>query len=140
VPLIIVPAEAAFTPINTIVLACDFKKVVETTPVEPLKKILNATMAKLYVLNIDHNSKGFTPDTPFESLMLHTLLQDYNPEYRFADNEDFIEGINQFAVQEQVDLIVTLPKKHGLFENLFKRSHTKMLAFHSHVPLMVIHE
>jgi hypothetical protein len=39
-----------------------------------------------------------------------------------------------------VDLIITIPKKMGWFDSLFRRSHTKMLAFHSHVPLMVVHE
>ncbi len=140
VPVIIVPAEASYTPIKQIVLACDFKKVVETTPIHPIKLLLDSTKAKLLVLNVDHEQRKFTPDTPFESLMLDTLLQGYNPEYYFVDNPDFTEGINNFVLEKNADLIITIPKKHGLFDTLFKRSHTKMLAFHSHVPLMVIHE
>ncbi|MEX6686098.1 universal stress protein [Danxiaibacter flavus] len=140
VPVVIVPAEATYTPIKQIVLACDFKKVVETTPIEPIKLLLDTTKAKLLVLNIDHEQKKFTADTPFESLMLDTLLQGYNPEYYFVDNPDFTEGINNFVLEKHADIIITIPKKHGLFDSLFRRSHTKMLAFHSHVPLMVIHE
>ena len=140
VPVIIVPPGAQFTPIEEVMLACDFNKVVETTPVEPIKKILDVTKAKLFVLNVDHKSKHFTSETPFESLMLDTLLYGYNPEYSFMDSSDFIEAINKFALEKEVDLIITIPKKHGLFEGLFHRSHTKQLAFHSHVPLMVIHE
>lgn len=140
VPVVIVPAEATYTPIKQIVLACDFKKVVQTTPIEPIKLLLDATKAKLLVLHVDHEQKKFTPDTPFESLMLDTLLQGYNPEYHFVDNPDFTEGINNFVLEKHADIIITIPKKHGLFDSLFRRSHTKMLAFHSHVPLMVIHE
>ena len=140
IPVIIVPTKATYQPIKEIVLACDFKKVVETTPVAPLKKILDETKAKLFVLNIDHNNKSFTTDTPHESVMLDTLLYNYQPEYHFIESEDFTEAINQFAEKNKVDLVVTMPKKHGWFEGLFRRSHTKMLAFHSHVPLMVMHE
>jgi nucleotide-binding universal stress UspA family protein len=140
VPLIIVPADAVYKPVKQIALATDFKQVVESTPVEPIKEILDATQAKLHVLHIDHNKKEFTENTPFESLMLDTLLEGYNPEYHFIDNADFTEGMNEFVRQNDIDLIVTIPKKHGLFEGLFKRSHTKMLAYHTHVPLMVIHE
>ncbi|WP_153797813.1 universal stress protein [Foetidibacter luteolus] len=140
VPVIIVPADVEFTPIREIVLACDFKKVVETTPVAPIKKILDETGAKLFVLNIDHNRKHQTGETVFESLLLDTLLQGYNPEYHFADSPDFVEGINHFVSENKVDLIITIPKKHGIFESLFKRSHTKMLAYHSHVPLVVLHD
>ena len=139
-PVIIVPPGAGFTEINEIMLACDFSKVVDTTPVDAIKKILDETGAKLFVVNIDHKSKHFTPDTPFESLMLDTLLQGYKPEYHFIDNENFVEGINSFALDKQVDLIITIPKKMGWFEGLFHKSHTKSLAFHSHVPIMVVHE
>ena len=139
VPLIIVPPNAAFSEINEVILACDFSKVVETTPVAPIKKILDATGAKLIVVNIDYKNKHFTSETPFESLMLDTLLSGYNPEYKFIDDVDFVEGINKVALETQADLIITIPKKMGWFDGLFKKSHTKMLAFHSHVPLMVVH-
>jgi nucleotide-binding universal stress UspA family protein len=139
VPVIIVPPDATFTKIEEVMFACDFSKVVETTPVESIKKLLDASEAKLFVVNIDHNNKRFNSDTPFESLMLDTLLYDYKPEYRFIDDPDFVEGINKAALDKQVDLIITIPKKMGWFEGLFKKSRTKMLAYHSHVPLMVVH-
>ena len=139
VPVIIVPPNATFTKIEEVMFACDFSKVVETTPVESIKKLLDASEAKLFVVNIDHNNKRFNSDTPFESLMLDTLLYDYKPEYRFIDDPDFVEGINKAALDKQVDLIITIPKKMGWFEGLFKKSRTKMLAYHSHVPLMVVH-
>ena len=139
-PVIIVPPGAGYSAIKEVMLACDFTKVVETTPVEPIKKILDATAAKLFVVNIDHNNRHFKPDTPFESLMLDTLLHGYKPEYQFIDDSDFVEAINKFALEKEVDLIITIPKKMGWFDHLFKRSHTSMLAFHSHVPLMVVHE
>jgi nucleotide-binding universal stress UspA family protein len=140
VPVIIVPPDAIFKKIENIVFACDFNKVVETTPVKAIKKVLDATGAKVYVLHVDDYNKENGPDIKFESLMLDTLLEGYEKEYHFADNPDFTEAINDFAEEKEVDMIITIPKKHGFFDNLFKRSHTKMLAFHSHVPLMVIHE
>ncbi len=140
VPVIIVPANASFTQIKEVLLACDYKKVVETTPVQPIKNLLAATGAKLFVLNVDHNNKAYNSEVPFESLMLDILLQGCNPEYHFVDSPDFTEAINAFAREKQVDIIITIPKRHGWFESLFRKSHTKMLAFHSDVPLMVIHE
>ncbi|HVX48841.1 MAG TPA: universal stress protein [Chitinophagaceae bacterium] len=139
-PVIVVPPNTEFSEIKNVLLACDFRKVVETTPVKPIKTILDETKAKLFVLNIDHENRNFSPDTPFESLMLDTLFYGYNPEYHFIDSTSFVDAINDFAVDKNIDLIITIPKKHGFFDGLFKRSHTKELAFHSHVPLMVIHD
>lgn len=140
VPVIIVPPKAVFTKIEEVMLVCDFKKVVETTPVQPIKNILDATGAKLFVLHVDHENKQWSADTPFESLMLDTLLYSYKPEYLFENNNNFIEAVNIVALEKMVDIIITMPKKHGLFEGLFHSSATKKLAYHSNVPIMVIHE
>ena len=141
IPVIIVPSNAAFTPLKKILLACDFKKVVETTPITPVKEILDVTHAELHVLHIEADGHDFKPDTPFESLMLDELLRGYNPQYHFEkDHHHFTDAINKFATGNQIDLIILIPKKHGFFEGIFKSSHTKALAFHSHIPLMTIHE
>lgn len=140
VPVIIVPPKAIFTKIEEVMLVCDFNKVAETTPVQPIKQILDATSARLFVLHVDKENSNWSPDTPFESLMLDTLLQGYNPQYHFENNNNFVEAVNIVAQERMIDLIITIPKKHGLFEGLFHASATKKLAYHSHVPIMVIHE
>ncbi|KAA2244734.1 universal stress protein [Chitinophaga agrisoli] len=139
-PVIIVPSAARFTPIRKMVFACDFRKVVQNTPVQPLKKLLDVFRPELHVLNIDHDSKHFTSDTPYETLMLDTLLEGYNPQFHFIDHTNVVQGIMDFAVQQEADLILIIPKKHGLFEHIFKRSRTTQLAFHTHIPLLTIHE
>jgi nucleotide-binding universal stress UspA family protein len=140
VPVIIVPHHAKYNSIKEVVLACDFKQVKETTPVEPIKRLLDITKSKFFVLNVDYNNKNFTPETPHENVVLQNLFGDHNPEYHFINDKHFTDAINHFVDENEVDLIITIPKKHGWFESLFKRSHTKELAYHSHVPLMVIHE
>lgn len=140
VPVIIVPQHAKYNSIKEVVLACDFKQVKENTPVEPIKKILSITKAKFFVLNVDYNNKDFTPATPQENIILQNLFGDFNPEYHFINDKHFTDAINHFVEENEVDLIITIPKKHGWFEGLFKRSHTKQLAYHSHVPLMVVHD
>lgn len=140
IPVIIVPPGAYYSEIKEIMLACDFSKVVETTPVDPIRQILDETGSKLFVVNIDHKNKHFTPNTPFESLMLDTMLHQYNPEYIFLDDINFVDAVNKVALEKEVDLLITIPKKMGWFDSLFHKSHTKALAYHSHVPLMVVHE
>ncbi len=139
VPVIIVPGDAKYTALEEIVLACDFKKVAETTPVAPLKKLLDLTKAKLFVLHISTSEKE-TEVSPEECKALDDLLVGYNPEFHFVHDKHFTEAINVFADENKVDLIVTIPKKHGFFEGLFHKSHTKQLVFHSHTPIMVLHD
>lgn len=137
VPVIIVPAETTYKPIQQVVFACDFRKVVENTPVAAMRKVMQATGAALHVVHVEKTASN---ETAFESLMLDTLLEGLQPQYHFVKHDDFVEGINQFAHEINADLIITIPKKHGWFEGLFKTRHTKKLAFHTHLPLMVIHD
>jgi nucleotide-binding universal stress UspA family protein len=143
VPVIIVPSKAAFTRIESVMLASDFDKSDKTIPVEPIRKIVEETKAKLLVFHLeeneDENSVTYSSAPEGESYALYTLLQDLAPEYHFEKDKDFVEAINEFALEKGVDLIITIPKKHGFFDGLFSTSHTKALAFHSHVPLMVVH-
>lgn len=138
VPMIIVPPNAVFKTIEEITLAVDLKKVEATTPTQPIKNLLDVIKAKLFVLHVNDGEDDADKDDQMG--VLNGLLEGYNPEYFFVNNISFIDGINDFVDSKNVDLIITIPKKHSWFETLFKRSHTKLLAFHSHVPLMVVHD
>ena len=140
-PVIVVPPGKKYgRGIKKIGFACDFDKVVENTPVQFIKSMVQEFGAELHVLNVDHESKHFKPETPEESVMLHTLLEDLNPNYHFIDNADIEEGINGFVESNDIDLLITIPKKHKLLDSLFKPSSTKQLVTKSHVPVMCVHE
>lgn len=139
VPVVIVPAEAKYTSIKNVMLASDFKNVVETTPVQPIKTILDATNATLHVVNVYESEKEITADKTIQQELLQSLLKDYSPKFHFENNEHFTDGINHFVETNDIDLIIVIPRKHNFFEGLFKERHSKKLAFHSHVPLMYIH-
>ena len=140
-PVIVVPPGKEYgTGIKKIGFACDFDKVVESTPIQFIKKMVKEFGAELHVLNVDYESRRFKPETPEESLMLHTLLEDLDPNYHFINHVDIEDGINEFVEENNIDLLITIPKKHKLLDSLFKQSSTKQLVTQSHVPVMCVHE
>ncbi|MCX8019776.1 MAG: universal stress protein [Chitinophagaceae bacterium] len=140
-PVICVPPGKLFGEgIKKIGFACDFKNVVETTPADVIINFTKEFGAELHVLNVDYRDRSFRPDTPEQSALLHTLLQEANPQYHFIEHEDIEDGINDFAEKNNLDLIIAIPKKHKLLESLFKPSSTRQLVFESRVPVMCIHE
>ena len=90
------------------------------------------------MLNVDFERKYFTSYTPEETLNLDTMLSGLNPTYDFIENKDIDEGINDFATKNNLDLIITLPKKHKFVETLFEKSFTRELIHHTSIPLMCI--
>lgn len=140
-PVICVPPGKPYgNGIKKIGFACDFKEVVKTTPAAFINNFTAAFGAELHVLNVDYHDKHFTPSTPEQSALLHTLLEESKPVYHFIEHRDVEDGINEFAEKNNLDLIITIPKKHKLLEGLFKSSSTRQLVFQSHVPVLCVHE
>lgn len=140
-PVIVVPPGKEFgAGIKKIGFACDFRQVVETTPVHFISLVVKEFNAELHVLNVDYKNKEFRPETPEQSLLLHEMLKNLNPVYHFIEHEDIEDGINEFAEKNNLDLVIAIPKKQKLFEGIFKPSSTKQLVMQSHIPVMCIHE
>lgn len=138
-PIITVPQNALFSNVKKIGLACDFDGVLDTTPVEEIKLLVNDFNAELHVLNTGKKDE-LDPRVVFESGLLNELIGGLKPNYHFITNNKTDESIMEFAEQHHIDLLIVLPKRHGLMEMLIHRSHTKNLVLHCHVPVMALHQ
>jgi nucleotide-binding universal stress UspA family protein len=138
-PLITVPPGAAFSSIKKIGLACDFDKVVDTTPIDEIKKLVNDFNAELHVLNTG-SKKVFNPEVLFESALLMEMLSAVKPICHFITSRNTDGSIMSFAEKNHYDLLVVLPKRHGLLKNLIHRSHTRQFVLNSNVPVMALHQ
>lgn len=140
-PVICVPPGKVYgNGIKKIGFACDFRNIVETTPANAIKTFVKEFGAELHILNVDYHNKQFKPETPEQSALLHTMLEEINPLYDFIEHRDIEDGLNEFAEKNNLDLLITIPKKHKLLDGLFKPSSTKQLVVQSHIPVMCIHE
>lgn len=130
-PVIIVPPGAQFTGFKQMMLACDFSKLTRADLPPLIGKFIEKTNSELLLIDIGENGN--------EERVKNEFFPQYDPGYEAISNADFVESINEAALKNKVDFIITIPKKMGWFEGLFKQNHTKQLAFHSHVPIMVLH-
>jgi nucleotide-binding universal stress UspA family protein len=139
VPVLIVPPGAKYTGLKNVLFTSDFKDVARTTPFPALKKILDIFKPSLNILNVDSEHYiELTDQYKKEREIMEDKLGSYNPEFSFLRAYDFLDGINSFAEAKNIDAIITVPKKHSFLSQLFKTSHTKKLAYHSHVPTFAI--
>lgn len=138
-PVLVIPPKATFIPVRKIGFACDYKKVLENTPVEPLKKIVHDFNAELFVLNIEYSNTATSAEKIKESEVITELLKDLKPYYQTIVSGDVTNGINWFAEKEKIDWMVVIPKKHKLVEKMFNRSQTKELLHHTHLPVLCMH-
>jgi nucleotide-binding universal stress UspA family protein len=68
------------------------------------------------------------------------LLRGFNPEYSFLEAHDFVKGINNYVKDHHADLIITVPHRHNFIADLFSKTHTEKLVYHTDVPVLAVHE
>lgn len=121
-------------------LACDFRNVAETIPVPIIRSFATAFKADLHVLNVDYDNLQQNEESGKQAALLGTLLEGLNPSFHIIRHKDIEDGINEFAETNNLDMVISIPRKHKLMESLFRKSSTRQLVFDSHVPVLCIHE
>lgn len=140
-PLFVVPAAARFKRISKIGMACDLKKVIETVRVEEIKELVTEFDAELHVLNINTDGKEIPGGGAVEeSGWLREMLGELHPQYHFINDPDVEHGVISFCERQKLDLLIIIPKKHNLFSNMFRHSHSQALVLHTRIPVMSLHE
>lgn len=141
VPVLIIPPEAKFEKIKNVVVASDFENVRLTTPSGPIKTVLEMFHPMLHVVNVNsEHYVALTEKYQKERAIMLEMFSDYNPEFYFIGMSDFFEAIEQFIVDKNIDILITIPRKHAILSGILKGHHTKKLAYHTHIPLLAVHE
>jgi len=138
VPVLIVPPDAQWRDVQVVGWACDYKDVLKTTPSVQITDIITELKAKLVVVHNNPDPQAFDPDLFHNNVMVAELFKKLQPEFDLAGKEDFLEATQDFVEKHHVDMLLAIPRPTSWIQSLFKRSHTKMLAFHSHVPVLCL--
>jgi nucleotide-binding universal stress UspA family protein len=139
VPVIIVPPDAVSVSAKNVLLLTDFKDTQYTVPIHSVKSVLDLFKPRLHIVNVDQDHYiQITEEYKAERAKLEASLAAYSPDFYFIRLFDFMDAINQFVVDNDIDLILTFPRKHSFLSNVFKTTNTVKLAYHSHVPIVAI--
>ena len=133
-PVMVVPDKTAYKSVKKIALATDLKGIYGV-PLEDLKTITHAFNASLQVVHVQLENENPSSLITEKTLLQHRL-KNLNASFENIKSDTVEKGIEKFAIENNIDLILLLPKKHGLFH----RSQSKQVIFHLPVPAMTIHE
>lgn len=138
-PLIAVPAEAKFTGIKKIGLACDFKKVIDTTPAAAIKSLMKELKVELDVVHVcSEDEDAHAPENIEASAFLQEMLEELHPHYHLLNNPYVEDGLNKYIKRNHLDMLIVIPKRHNILEKIFHKSFTKEMILHTHIPIVSI--
>jgi nucleotide-binding universal stress UspA family protein len=133
-PVIIVPHDGQYQPIKRIALASDLKDIYDVSAQE-ITKIIRLFDAEFEVFYAAKKEHAAGPDS-VENLLLEYRSLGVNPQFHVVENEDVLMGITDLAKERNVQMLIIIPKKHGVFH----KSHSKDFVFYADVPVMTVHE
>ena len=77
-------------------------------------------------------------DEAVEGMKLESNLGDVEHLYYYPENENLVDGINEFVADHNADMVAIIPHRYTLLESLFHKSVSKKLDFHTNIPLLVL--
>ena len=139
-PLLVVPDNASFSIPRKIAFACDYNSPVNPSPIKVLKEFVKLFKAELFVIHVGAPDEEVVLAEAISGIRLENELDGIIHTLHFPSNPNIIEGLTEFQESHQIDLLVMIPKRHSLLSRIFHPSNTKRMAFHTHVPILALHE
>lgn len=136
-PVLILPNNAANSPINTILYATDFEEadILAIQRLTPVAKILGA---KIHVVHIATEKQYAGKDQMewFKEMLLKEV--DYeNLEFKVLFSDHIVEKLTVYAQLIHADLVAVLYREEkGFFQKFFTKSMVTQLDAHIDLPLL----
>ncbi|HLX92562.1 MAG TPA: universal stress protein [Puia sp.] len=137
-PVLVIPKHVPHNQIRNIAFACDYKNACSPLQIEAIKKLMTTLSGAS--LHIIHVSPGIDEEENKNAALIKKAFGLMKPQYHLVENKQVIKGLDEFVLQNQIDLLIVVPHKHDFWHNLFHRSHTRQLVQLNHIPVMAIHE
>lgn len=140
-PVLAIDRHVTFRMLKKIVLASDFAETGNGRVLKPLKDIIQCFEAQLYILKVvlEQDPEPELSESIAAFDIAHTVKSLHHTFYSVHDR-DVVGGINRFVQHHHMDMVVMIPRKHSLLHRIFHEPHTHEMAFHSDVPLLILHE
>ena len=139
-PVLLVPKGSKYSHFNNMLYASDFSSADEKMILKFIDFAKQFDSAVHFIHIEDEDDIEFSA---IEDSIFNLLFKDGDPTFSFnmvsISGVDVISGLNQYAEENEVDLIVLVNRHRAYIDNLLGLSTTRQLAMDTNFPLMVYH-
>jgi nucleotide-binding universal stress UspA family protein len=140
-PVMIIPPDAIYKGIEHVAFASDLKNVEAVTPSVLITSVLEIFNPTLHIVHVNREIYVSLPaEIEEQKQKLAEMFNKFKTEFYFITRNDFFEALDNFIRDQKIDVIITIPRHQSNATSIFKSTHTKRLAYHSHIPILAAHE
>ena len=139
-PVLAIPESARISDMKRIAFAGDYKSIEDKNVLQTLIQLTKAFNAEIDIVHIDHDEDhGLSDQEINEAKKFEQYFKHVRHTYHFIHTGDVEAGLENYAQNNNIDLIALIPRKHKFLDNLSQNKRiSKKLAFHSKVPLLAL--
>ena len=139
-PVLLVPNGVKFQPFRNIAYASNFENI-DSEVMEKIVDFAGRFSAGIHLVDVHENDdKGRYKVT---EQLLEQQLNDKLPKLKFkmaeVESTSVWEGLDHYAGDNDVDLVVMVTKHRKFLENLFHKSITRQVAVNTKLPILILH-
>ena len=139
-PVLIIPHDAGYKTVTSIVYASDFSYQSSFHLFYPLLALLKQFKAVLTILHVQLAHSSESPDLLMGKKDIGGIFEGHRFSFVTVENNSVTHGINQYLSEYSSDLLVMVAHKHGFFERIFSKNHTGAMAYETHIPMLVLQD
>ncbi len=137
-PMLVVPQDCKCEVPRKILLATDLNQIEDLSVLDSMLEVARKFKAEVVVLNVARSSENRRVQQAIRRLDFNNHFEGISSSFAVVDNDDIIDGINEYSNGQQADLLVLFPKRYPYFKNLFHKSVTKNILRYSNIPVLVV--
>lgn len=140
-PVLLIPKGMKYTSFKDILFASNYEST-ERSTIKKVTKFAEFFNAGIHFVHV-RGKEEVEEFTQTEEQIFERLFEEGDPTFRFnltaIEAKSISKGINQYANENDIDLITLVNSRKGFLELMFNKSVTKQVAFSTKLPLLVFH-
>ena len=143
VPVLAVPANSDIdtNKISNILFVSDFGSS-DYRSLHKLIRLITPFQTQIFAVHFKPSIPDKWDKERLEEMRLycHQTYRNYEINFSFINGDDFITELDNFIVNNNIDLIAMTRHKRNMISKLLHPSITRKILFHTDIPLLVFHE
>ncbi|SKB51903.1 Nucleotide-binding universal stress protein, UspA family [Salegentibacter holothuriorum] len=139
-PVLVIPVSHKYFKLDKILLALGEDVMHDTSTLNLLLDVSSRSEAEVDVLTVSRNPEGagYSEADEINENTLQYYLEMFYSHHSFAENEDILQGIDDYIKKHQVDMLAIMPKTHSNNSTPSKGKLTMEVTLKSDIPVLVL--
>lgn len=140
IPVLVVPSTISYKPIQKIAFAVNYYRKNLQMPAAMIKRLVNFTKAQLYVINVVSPNEIVDEAALSYKKIVQDDLAELSPVYYEPEFKNIFAAIDKFTAEEEIDMLLVIPTRHGLWHKVFQLDHTTGIVNLNHLPVLSLRQ